>query len=239
MFCTNCGASNDAQANFCYQCGKPCGGVAPQSAPPETTPSASQFEAAPVDVRAHPVDTKVAGVYGWLRFLCLMLGFLNPIFVFSNIQAEYAQLAPIYAQFPQFRALFAVEATTGTLTAVLGMVAAWMLWKRFAGAVVCAKVYFVAVVLMAALQLVVFTSAKGFTPEVMSVLQEEGIRALARAFVGCALWYCYLQYSSRVRLTYNEGSALGPLRKTNISPVAASVGLVFLTFVLYRWYYSL
>ncbi|WP_428000135.1 DUF2569 family protein [Acidovorax sp.] len=209
------------------------------TAPQEATPFASQFEAGAVDVRVYPVDTKVAGVYGWLRFLCLMLGFLNPLFVFSNIRAEYAQLAPIYAKFPQFRALFAVEATTGTLTAVLGMAAAWMLWKRFAGAVICAKVYLVAVVLMAILQLVVFTSAQGFTPEVMSVLQEEGIRALVRAFFGCALWYCYLQYSSRVRLTYSEGSALGPLRKTNISPVAASAGLVLLTFVLYWLYHSL
>ncbi|MCO4240855.1 zinc ribbon domain-containing protein [Acidovorax facilis] len=241
MFCTQCGSSNSDRANFCYKCGVPTwqetapGALLNTEAKPQTSEPTASVEP---EIKAPITDSKILGVYGWLRFFCVLLGFLNPLIILGNIRAGYAEVAPFYAQYPQFRQLFGIEATSGVLTAGLGMMAAYLLWKRFASAVVFAKVYLVAVFFMSLVQLVALSTIQGFPPEVMSVLREEGAKGVAKAFVGCALWYCYLQFSSRVRMTYANGSMAGPLRQMNIPPLGAGIGLVLLTFGLYRWLYG-
>lgn len=62
---------------------------------------------------------------------------------------------------------------------------------------------------------------------------------VAKAFVSMVLWYCYLHFSSRVRLTYAPGSVLGPLRQWEVSPAALAAALAVGTIIAYRVFLDL
>ena len=189
MFCFKCGAEVAKDANFCQA----CGAAVFQPEAPAAQATAPQKSAAKL---VEP------GVKGWLKFLCISLTILSPLWVLAAIGREWNETRPYFAQWPSLETAVVYETWASLALVSFGVFAGYRLWSVHPKAVATAKLYFwVQVPVLVAISAMVIAVADLHSAGTNAMV-DQSAKDVLRSVVNSVVWLLFLYRSKRVKATY-------------------------------------
>lgn len=179
------------------------GSLTPSTAPVLPTVTDQYQGALPQPARL-PADVdlrRYEGVRGWLRFLCISLTIISPLFTLLTLTSELDAAQRWGGKVPGVNLLVSLEILIWVPLVVFSIYVGAGLWARRPSAVAAAKVFFALAVCANGL-FVVIPSVVGLPSDVVPSVMAQSCGAFISSTIGNGLWFAYLCKSKRVKATY-------------------------------------
>ena len=141
------------------------------------------------------------GVHGWLKFLCISLTILTPIFNIALMLGEWRDAKNMFDELPNLKNAIMLEITACAAITFFSIFAGTKLWSIKPNAVTITKYYLVAQMLVA---LIVPGTALAIIsiPGSPSDLYKDVFTTAFGGIFYFAVWYSFLCKSLQVKATY-------------------------------------
>lgn len=141
------------------------------------------------------------GVHGWLKFLCISLAILTPIFNIALMLGEWRDTKAMFGDMPNLKNAVVLEICCYSAITFFAVFAGTKLWSVKPNAVKITKCFLVAQMLVALIvpgTVVAMISA----PNLPSDIYKDVLKTAFHGIFYLAIWYPFLCKSERVKATY-------------------------------------
>jgi len=144
------------------------------------------------------------GVNGWLKFLCLILTIIDPLFTLVDMVKAYNSTINInFHTSSPLRTFIIVNLALVIFILSLEILSGIRLWKVHPHAIRTFKIFLI-VYLIYSLGICLLPFIVGFPENVAKLMSSESLKGLPRSLMFIAIWGTYITFSSRVKNTYRK-----------------------------------
>ena len=208
-FCDACGNKVMNSIRICPSCGnRSFSAIAPTQATMTASPSPHLSNQAINTIGQQPTtlpptnaNAITPGVHGWLKFLCISLTILTPIFNIALMLGEWRDTKAMFDDMPNLKNAVMLEIISYSAITFFAVFAGTKLWSVKPNAVKITKYYLVAQMLVA---LIIPGTVLAIIsiPGLPSDLYKDVFKIAFHGIFYFAIWYPFLCKSERVKATY-------------------------------------
>lgn len=149
------------------------------------------------------VETKYKGVGGWLRLLCFIFTVCTPLLTLYALSASYKESHLYFNRFPGLQAIFYIDSFLCAILIILSIRAGIALWRIKPRAVKIAKNYLLFYLVFSIIEIFLPFFA-GLPQQVNEAMIPMVLKVAVQSITFFGIWYSYLSFSKRVKITYNS-----------------------------------